>query len=112
MALASAEAFSYGQGLDPRQLTLGQSAIAVEVYFKPEMLSTGISIGQRELRGIVLSVPSPDSERGFVHLQPFTEEGQSSQPIHVLNIARAAAMFDRQFVESRVYFYGSEPVLK
>jgi hypothetical protein len=110
MALASAETFSYGQEIDPRQLNLGQTAIAVEVYFRPEMPSTGASMGQRELRGVIKGVPSQDSEAGFVLLQPFTEDGHSSPSIHVLNIARATAMFDRQFVESCVYFYPLESV--
>ncbi len=106
MAVATSETFSYGTAVDPRSLQIGQSVIAVQVFFKPEVPSSGPSMGQRESTGIVVAVPAMDSEGGFVHIRPnIAEPGQGSPPIQVIGIARGAAMLDRAQVESVTYFY-------
>jgi len=105
MALATAEGFRYGPEVNPRSLELGQWAVAVEVFFRPGVPSTGPSIGHREIEGRVKSLPCVDSEGGYVHLQLDPEGDQVSAPIKVLNIARGGAYYQRELVESKVHFY-------
>lgn len=105
MALAREETFTYGEAVDPRNLTVGAAALAVEVYFDIDVPSTGPSLSFREISGTVTAVPDEESVAGFVHIQPLAETDHQSFPIHVLGIARGAAVLDRKFVESQVYFY-------